>query len=194
MTTIASGDNSPMDWFAGVIAAVFGLLVVVLVAPAHVRINIDTTRLKFNVGVRPLWGMLPSIALTPSKPKAGKPGLGTIFSVLKDAPRIANALLAPGLFQQTNAFMKDVRRVGRVRSFDLDAKLGLGPWTEKVLLVARPALMMMAPKLVIEGKLIPGVDLIGDLRVQASPLRLIAVWRRFQSGTAVREFRRRLAK
>lgn len=185
-----------MSWLWIVIpaTAVATGLLVALLSPARVRVTLDTSRSQYIVSVRLLWGVLPRMALLQLDGR--NKSAGSLLSGLGEVKRLGHALLAPRFFNELIAMIGRVWKVSREHEMKLHAKAGLGPFTDRVVDAARLAIRALTPdlrpQLSVEGKFIPGIDLVGEATLLVSPLAISTAWLGFQSSAAAKEFSRRM--
>lgn len=184
---------------AGLIAlwlglAVAGLLVVfalLLLSPAHAIIEIDTAASLARARVRPLWGVAPEIML------GGASRNGVRRSALRKwrkAPRLLHALLvAPKLIGPLRRLLRDIAAL-KPRASRISAAANAAHPVANLLIdliAGLPAPIRQGVEITTREGV--GLDLAVHLDVNASPLRLYSVARRFRGDPGVREFMHRLS-
>lgn len=187
-----------MDFTIWMIAGAASAILIPLACyflPAQTKIIIDTPTSTARAEMRLLWGLGPvSIARALPKREHGSP-----LSIFNDAARIGHALMTPGI---ADAAYQGVKSIYDLKPRVVQLKLGinLGDNSQNLVVqTAVQAVMAAAPAALRQHVLItkseaPGAEISGEIKVNASPAQLSAIWSRFRSSRAAQEFRRRLTK
>lgn len=164
-------------------------------APAKTKIIVDTPTSTARAEMALLWGFGPTLtARALPKRAAGSP-----FGLFNDAPRVAQALMTPGLADTVYAALRSLYdlnwRLGR-----LDVGVNFGENAQNLVVqTAAQAALAAAPVALRESVTVtrreaPGAELVGLAELYASPARLKAIYARLKTSRAVREFRKRLMR
>ncbi|MEZ5959844.1 MAG: hypothetical protein R3C30_05385 [Hyphomonadaceae bacterium] len=163
--------------------------------PAQTKIVIDTPTSTARAEMRLLWGFGPtSIARALPKRDHGSP-----LALFGDAARIGHALMTPGIADAAYAGLKSIQAL-KPRVVQLRLGVNLSDSSQnRVVQTAVQAALAAAPaalreKVVVAVAEAPGAELSGEIKVNASPAQLAAIWSRLRSSRAAQEFRRRLTK
>ena len=163
--------------------------------PAQTKIIIDTPTSTARAEMRLLWGFGPvSIARALPKRDHGAP-----LALFGNVARVGHALMTPGIADAAYVGLKSVYDL-KPRVVELQLGVNLSDTAQsRVVQTAVQAALAAAPlalreKVVIVASETPGAELSGEIKVNASPAQLAAIWSRFRNSRAAQEFRRRLTK
>jgi hypothetical protein len=187
-----------MDFMVWMIAGAAAAILIPLgcyFLPAQTKIIIDTPTSTARAEMRLLWGLGPvSIARALPKRQHGSP-----LSIFNDGPRIARALMTPGIADAAFGALKAIYDL-KPRVVELKVGLNLGDNSQNLVVqTAVQAALAAAPATLRQQVLItrteaPGAEVSGEFKLNASPAQLSAIWGRLRNSRAAQEFRRRLVK
>lgn len=180
-------------WAGAAVAAIVVFLLALRFAPARTNIVVDTAASTARADTTLLWGFGPMV-VTRVLPRgeAGAP-----LAVFNDPQRIGHALMTPGIADVTMGAYERLIALGAQKArFDVGLNLGDSA-RDLVVQTSIEAALASAPVAVRQSVTIqkcgaPGAELAARLEVTASPATLDAIYSRFKSSRAVKEFRRRL--
>jgi hypothetical protein len=163
--------------------------------PAKTQIFVDTPTSTARAEMRLLWGFGPSV-IARALPKQGNGNPLTLFS---DGVRIGHALMTPGI---ADAAFSAIRSLYDLKARVAQVTLGVNladPSKNLVVQTAAQAAIAAAPAALRERVTIRksdgvGAELSGQFDLDASPAQLNAIYTRFRTSRAAREFRRRLKR
>lgn len=187
-----------MDFMVWMIAGAIAAILIPLgcyFLPAHTKIVIDTPTSTARAELRLLWGLGP-VSIVRALPKKKH---GTPLVAFSDGPRIARALMTPGIADAAFGALRAIYEL-KPRVVDLKVGLNLGDNSQNLVvqtavqaaLAAAPAVLRQ--HVVITRSEAPGAEISGEFKLSASPAQLSAIWGRFRNSRAAQEFRRRLVK
>ena len=187
-------DDFAIWMIAGAVAAILIPLACYFL-PAQTKIIIDTPTSTARAEMRLLWGFGP-VSIARALPKRAH---GTPLARFNDAVRIGHALMTPGIADTAYAALRSVYELNP-RAVELKLGMNLSDTAQsRVVQTAVQAALASAPttlreKVVIVQSEAPGAEISGEIKLNASPAQLSAIWSRFRGSRAAQEFRRRLTK
>lgn len=187
-----------MDFAVWMIAGASAAVLIPLACyflPAQTKIIIDTPTSTARAELRLLWGFGP-VSITRALPKRDH---GAPLAAFNDTVRIGHALMTPGIADAAYGALRSVYDL-KPRAVHVALGVNLGDNAQNVVVqTAVQAALASAPAALREHVTIkrneaPGAELSGEIKVNASPAQLSAIWNRFRGSRAAQEFRRRLNK
>jgi hypothetical protein len=187
-----------MDFTIWMIAGAAAAILIPLACyflPAQTKIIIDTPTSTARAEMRLLYGLGP-VSISRALPKRAH---GAPLALFNDAARIGHALMTPGIADAAYAGVRSLYDL-KPRVVQLTLGVNLGDTArDRVVQTAVQAALAAAPAalrqhVVITRSEAPGAELSGEIKVNASPAQLSAIWNRFRGSRAAQEFRRRLTK
>lgn len=187
-------DDFAIWMIAGAAAAIL-IPLACYVLPAQTKIIIDTPTSTARAEMRLLWGLGP-VSIARALPKGDH---GAPLAIFNDAIRIGHALMTPGIADAAYAALRSLYDL-KPRVVQVTIGVNLGDNAQNVVVqTAVQAALASAPaalreQVTIKRNEAPGAELSGEIKVNASPARLAAIWNRLRGSRAAQEFRRRLIK
>lgn len=180
-------------WLGAALGALVAFLLALRFAPARTNIIVDTAASAARAELTLLWGLGPTIV----KRALPKDETGAPLAVFNDAQLIGHALMTPGIADVT------IGAYERLFAFDpkrarLELGLNLGDSAKNLVVqTSVEAALASAPLPVRQSVTLqkcgaPGAEFSVRMELSASPAALDAIYGRFKSSRAVREFRKRL--